>query len=265
MWIRKQRMRRGACRAGRGTTMKKPQMILFDYGQTICTERWDDPLGGCRAVLEAAVENPRGVTPEQLDAAFWAMDTSLFRLSKDPWQTGPELCWHAFARSVFESLELKFSVGYQELEELFWYERTEPTVAVDYMPELLDFLKREAIRTGVVSNLCFNEKTLCKRINKCLPNHAFEFIMVSSEYAFRKPMPQFYRLALTKAHLEPGDVWFCGDNAVCDVDGPQAIGIQGIWFTGVMLNPESQRLRPQSRGHWEITDWRELQKMIEQG
>lgn len=86
--------------------MKKPQMILFDYGQTICTERWDDPLGGCRAVLEAAVENPRGVTPEQLDAAFWAMDTSLFRLSKDPWQTGPELCWHAFARSVFESLEL---------------------------------------------------------------------------------------------------------------------------------------------------------------
>ena len=89
--------------------------------------------------------------------------------------------------------------------------------------------------------------------------------MVSSEYAFRKPMPQFYRLALTKAHLEPGDVWFCGDNAVCDVDGPQAIGIQGIWFTGVMLNPESQRLRPQSRGHWEITDWRELQKMIEQG
>ena len=178
MWIRKQRMRRGACRAGRGTTMKKPQMILFDYGQTICTERWDDPLGGCRAVLEAAVENPRGVTPEQLDAAFWAMDTSLFRLSKDPWQTGPELCWHAFARSVFESLELKFSVGYQELEELFWYERTEPTVAVDYMPELLDFLKREGIRTGVVSNLCFNEKTLCKRINKCLPNHAFEFIMV---------------------------------------------------------------------------------------
>lgn len=244
--------------------MKKPQMILFDYGQTLCTERWDNPLGGSRAVLEAAVENPRGVTPEQLDQAFWAMDKALFRLSEDPWKTGPELCWHAFARSVFESLELKFSLGYQELEELFWYERTEPTVAVEGVPELLALLRREGIRTGVVSNLCFNEKTLRKRLARCLPDHTFEFVMVSSEYAFRKPMPQYYQLALTKAHLEAGDVWFCGDNAVCDVDGPQAVGMQGIWFTGAMLNPESLRLRPQSEGHWEIAHWGELQKRLEQ-
>ena len=184
------------------------------------------------------------------------------RLAEDPWKTGPELCWHAFARAIFESLDLKFDLDYQQLEELHWYERTEPTVAVDYMPELLDFLHREGIRTGVVSNLCFNEKTLRKRIDKCLPDHHFEFIMVSSEYALRKPMPEFYRLALTKAKLSAQDVWFCGDNAVCDVDGPMAAGIQGIWYTGAMLNPESCRLHPQSEGHLEIRDWRELERML---
>ena len=130
------------------------------------------------------------------------------------------------------------------------------------MPELLEFLHREGIRTGVVSNLCFNEKTLRKRIGKCLPDHHFEFIMVSSEYALRKPMPEFYRLALTKAKLSAQDVWFCGDNAVCDVDGPMAVGMQGIWYTGAMLNPESCRLHPQSEGHLEIRDWRELERML---
>lgn len=242
--------------------MTKPKMILFDYGQTLCTERWDDPLGGHRAVLAAATENPRHITPEQLEEAYHAMDGVVSRLAEDPWKTGPELCWHAFARAIFESLELKFTLDYQQLEELHWYERTEPTVAVDYMPELLDFLHREGIRTGVVSNLCFNEKTLRKRIDKCLPDHHFEFIMVSSEYALRKPMPEFYRLALTKAKLSAQDVWFCGDNAVCDVDGPMAAGIQGIWYTGAMLNPESCRLHPQSEGHLEIRDWRELERML---
>lgn len=163
--------------------MTKPKMILFDYGQTLCTERWDDPLGGHRAVLAAATENPRHITPEQLEEAYHAMDGVVSRLAEDPWKTGPELCWHAFARAIFESLDLKFDLDYQQLEELHWYERTEPTVAVDYMPELLEFLHREGIRTGVVSNLCFNEKTLRKRIDKCLPDHHFEFIMVSSEYA----------------------------------------------------------------------------------
>ena len=83
--------------------MKKPKMILFDYGETLCTEYWGDPLGGCRAVLAAASANPKGVTEEQLLAQFQAIDRDLTRLPSDPWQTGPELRWQSFARYVFES------------------------------------------------------------------------------------------------------------------------------------------------------------------
>ena len=100
--------------------MTKPKMILFDYGQTLCTERWDDPLGGHRAVLAAATSNPRHITPEQLEEAYHAMDGVVSRLAEDPWKTGPELCWHAFARAIFESLDLKFDLDYQQLEELHW-------------------------------------------------------------------------------------------------------------------------------------------------
>lgn len=246
--------------------MKKPKMILFDYGETLCTEFWGDPLGGCRAVLAAASANPKGVTEEQLLAQFQAIDRDLTRLPSDPWQTGPELRWQSFARYVFESLALEFppELDYQSLEELFWYSRTEPTRAVEYVPELLRFLQQEGVRTAVVSNLCYTELTLRKRLDKCLPGHRLEFVMVSSEYAFRKPHPRLFQLALQKAGLPAGEVWFCGDNAACDVDGPAALGMQTVWFTGSMHNPESRQLQPKSQGWLEVRHWQELEALLRQ-
>jgi len=57
---------------------------------------------------------------------------------------------------------------------------------------------------------------LTNRINEFLPNNNFEFIIATSEYIFRKPHKRIYELALKKANLEAKDVWYCGDNAVCD-------------------------------------------------
>jgi len=37
--------------------MKKPQMIIFDYGQTLVKEKGFDGLAGSRAVMRYAVEN----------------------------------------------------------------------------------------------------------------------------------------------------------------------------------------------------------------
>ena len=52
-----------------GMKMKKPKFVFFDYGQTLCTELWEDPRRGYRRILEAARENPHGVTEEELAAA----------------------------------------------------------------------------------------------------------------------------------------------------------------------------------------------------
>ena len=43
-----------------------PEMVIFDYGQTLVDEGDYDAVRGNRAVLSMAVKNPRGITAEQL-------------------------------------------------------------------------------------------------------------------------------------------------------------------------------------------------------
>ena len=45
-----------------------------------------------------------------------------------------------------------------------------------------------------------------------LASNKFESIIASSDYMFRKPNPMLFELALKKAGLNAGDVWFCGNN-----------------------------------------------------
>lgn len=46
--------------------MRKPKMMIFDYGHTLCYEPEQDYARGWRAAMEHAVENPHGITAEQL-------------------------------------------------------------------------------------------------------------------------------------------------------------------------------------------------------
>ena len=46
--------------------MKKPKMMIFDYGHTLCYEPEQNYERGWRAAMEHAVENPHGITAEQL-------------------------------------------------------------------------------------------------------------------------------------------------------------------------------------------------------
>ena len=50
--------------------MRKPEMILFDYGHTLVFEPAFDYLAGCRAVLSCCVSNPLDITPETLAERF---------------------------------------------------------------------------------------------------------------------------------------------------------------------------------------------------
>ena len=49
--------------------MKKPEMIIFDYGHTLLYEPGFDVLRGERAAFSYIVENPRHLTAEQVSTA----------------------------------------------------------------------------------------------------------------------------------------------------------------------------------------------------
>jgi putative hydrolase of the HAD superfamily len=116
-------------------------------------------------------------------------------------------------------------------------------------------LEKEHIRTGVISNISFSGKLLKRRINNYIPSNKFEFIIASSEYIFRKPHKRIFELALRKAKLEPYETWYCGDNAVFDVDGSSVSGIFPVWYKGAL--EERNKYIPKSHC-LEVSNWNEL-------
>lgn len=57
----------------------------------------------------------------------------------------------------------------------------------------------------------------------------FKIILIEGEQGFGKPDERVYKKALEGLGLKPEETWAVGDNLEWDVEGPQKLGIFGIW------------------------------------
>ncbi len=240
--------------------MSLPKMILFDYGQTLMMEQKFDALAGDEALLRHA-DNPAGVTAAEIQSLANAMIRELRGLDTPDWlHTHPlEVHNRLFNRYLYEYLGITLRLTPLEAEELFW-DTAAPGEPTSGIRELLDWIRRAGIRTGVISNISFSGEALARRIRRAFPEHAFEFILASSEWLFRKPSRRIFDLALRKAGLSPADVWFCGDNPVCDAEGAFAAGMVPVWYRGALLRDTEAPSVP----HLSVSSWAELRQMLEQ-
>lgn len=240
--------------------LKKPKMVLFDYGGTILqgTSPFDG-VQGYRALL-AYCENPRGTTPEEMQLLADAMHED-FGMGYGYGMSAPvtETHFFAFTRYVLETFGITTGLSPSQQERIFW-DAANPDESLPHIQEFLDCLWEQNIRTGVVSNLTFSGQGLKNRIDSCLPGNHFEFIIASSEYVFRKPHRRIFDIALRKAGLSPEDVWFCGDNVKCDVEGSSSAGMFPIWYTG---HKHSRTQEPPQCQHLHVEDWRELLLLLQ--
>jgi len=201
---------------GGNVKMRKPKMILFDYGQTLLNEQTFNGIKGTQAVLDCCVSTLNHITAEEVQELANMLNNDIGRYNPE---TQDMYCLeihnHQFQNYLYEYLGIKTIVSPLEIETTFWNSAS-PARPTENIVKLLDCLKDEDIRTGVISNISISGEALTNRINEFLPNNNFEFIIATSEYIFRKPHKRIYELALKKANLEAKDVWYCGDNAVCD-------------------------------------------------
>ena len=98
-----------------------PEMILFDYGQTLADEGDYDPIRGNRAVLEMAVSNPRKITPEQLQDAADGLTKDIGELFGEEKRSNPEgeFSCRAFNRYLYEYLGIELPMPWEEVERVF--------------------------------------------------------------------------------------------------------------------------------------------------
>jgi len=242
--------------------MKKPGMIVFDYGHTLLYEPGYDFLSGERALFPYIKGNKRGLTPEYVNS----FAQELFGKLSAVREIGFEIHEWQFQKLLYEYLEIEFSIDYPEAEKIFW----DSVSYGDIMPRsdmMIDYINANGIRSGVISNIGFSGAALTERINRLLPRNRFEFIIASSEYALRKPNPMLFELALKKADLCVDEVWFCGDNVKADVEGAASVGIFPVWYEDLTCeNPWRKGIEYAVTpvcSHLHVNDWTQMIEMLE--
>ncbi|MCH5265857.1 MAG: HAD family hydrolase [Lachnospiraceae bacterium] len=237
--------------------MKRPQMILFDYGQTLIAQEKFNAKKGNAALMQYVAKNRYNKTVEEIQAAAAAVTADIGRASPSERHLAPvEITAEAFDAYLYESLGIELAISYDEAQRIFW-DAAAPGKPTEGMEDFLRFLKEQGIRTGVVSNISFSREALTERLNRLLPDNKFEFIIASSYYVFRKPSRRIFDLALAKADLKPEEVWFVGDEYECDIVGAGTAGMFPVWYTGYLDFEQDM-----SREAFRISDWSELKEYI---
>ncbi len=246
--------------------MNKPKSVLFDYGNTIITENIFGFDKGNEALLRIAVSNPHNITISRLQAKAdeIIMNISKRMGSENRFYQPYELSWSSINRYIYEYFNIEFDKPYEELEWIYWNEATKARPS-DNIEELLNFLYDEGIKTGVISNIMLSGDSLKRRISDILPGNHFEFIIASSEYVYRKPEKEIFELAVIKSGIKAEDIWFCGDNPICDIEGAYNAGMQPVWYRKNFKEKKDLKMSITSEKCIIIDDWTELRDIIKRG
>ena len=244
--------------------LRKPEMILFDYGRTLLYEPDWDAQRGDRALFQYVTHNPNHCTPEDLrresEAVFSELDRITEVLHYDvPCATGTRL--------ILEHLGIRLSLTSLEQENVFWTAAS-PGAVVPYADSLLDYLNAAGIRTGVISNNGWSSEALRQRVDRLLPNNRFEFVLSSCDYLVRKPDRRLFEIGLQRAQLPAEKVWYCGDSIRADVYGAKNAGMFPVFFDGNIEIGNSFDHRNKDLtidfDYLHIHHWRELIKVLEE-
>jgi len=239
--------------------MKKPQMIVFDYGHTLVYEDYFDLRKGGYAFYEH-IKDKSGIDREKFCTHTVELYTAYSAARRE---LQLELPCDCFTRYLRDYYDIEFDADETELQTAYW-DAISPPNPMPEADELLAHLRENGVRTAVLSNLWYNEDVLSQRIQRLLPHADFEFYISTHAYGFRKPHRQIFDLVLKRADLAPSDVWFCGDEPSADIQGAYEAGLLPIWFVAGMECPYKFKaeIKPQSP-HILIHSLKEIEDMID--
>ncbi len=239
--------------------MVYPEMIIFDYGNTLLYEPDFNTLRGEEALMKYVKTNKNNYTAEEIND----FSQKIFKEISVVRDIGFELHEWQFQKFLYEYLGIELSISLPEAERIFWY-NTSPGDIMPNADKIIDYINSCNIRSAVISNISFSGEALTERINRLLPNNRFEFIIATSDYMFRKPNRYIFDLALKKAGIDASKVWFCGDNPQADIEGSANAGMFPIWYDNLLIeNPWNKNNKAPDCENLHIHDWNQLIETLE--
>lgn len=204
--------------------MKKPEMILFDYGNTLICESGFDAVKPYKMLYPYIIKNPLGLTPGEISEKAQMIWNEIGQCHERLF----EVHEHQYLRLLMEITKIEISISFQDAERIIFNNMTQESITPD-SDKMIHYLNRNKIRKGVISNISWSAQALTERINHAFDD-TFEFVVTSSEYVFRKPSKWLFDVALQKAGLSADKVWYCGDNFKADILGAYQAGMYPVWY-----------------------------------
>ena len=205
---------------------RPPRGLLFDYGGTLVEEVGDDPRAGTEAVLQYATDLPATIDREAIFAR-------VERVSREVAQrrdvTGIETPWTSLARLIHDFFGIRFAVPLADLELAFWDASVRTRAMPGARDALLEF-HRAGLPMGVVSNSAFSRGVIRHELAKHGLADVLAVVIVSAEYAARKPSPLLFETAAALLGVPARDVWFVGDRLDRDIAGARAAGMTAVLY-----------------------------------
>lgn len=228
-----------------------PRGLIFDYGGTLVEERRYDADAGLDAVLAMAVPPPTGEVRARIAerAALVARDVAGRR---DEWRV--ETPWPSLTRLIHHAFGLRFTLDWPELEQLFW-DASVTTVPTPGIVDALTACKAAGVRMAVLSNASFGSHVIRHELDKHGLGAFFDEVLVTADYAVRKPNPLVFDVAVARLGVPRADTWVIGDRLDTDIAGARAAGLTTAWYA-------AGRAAGASEADVVLTHWDQLTRLI---
>ena len=210
--------------------MRRPRGLLFDYGGTLVEELAFDPRAGIDALIRAA--NPPLTV--DVDVVIARADRVTREVAERRDVVQIETPWASLTRLIHDCFGTSFALPLEDLELAYWNASvtTRPRPGVHHA---LSEFGGCGIPMGVVSNSSFGQRIIRHELAKHGLADSLRAIVVSAEYAVRKPNPLLFEAAAGLLRVRPADVWFIGDRVDTDVVGARAAGMTPFLYAPAPL------------------------------
>ncbi len=230
-----------------------PRGLLLDYGGTLVEEVSVDLRAGNQWLLARASYRPPDVT---LEHVLERADRITREVADRRDHVHLETAWPTLTRLIHDFLGIRFDTPMAELEMGFWNASVE-TRPMPGAQQGLEQCHQLGVSIAVVSNSSFGELVIRYELAKHGLADYLAFIMVSADYAVRKPNVLLFETAAARLGLLPKDIWFVGDRLDTDVAGAKAAGMTAVWF-----NPNQEQDASQS-ADLVVTNWDALDHLLQ--
>jgi HAD superfamily hydrolase (TIGR01509 family) len=218
------------------------RLLCLDAGFTLLTPRRTlaDALSGVLA------EDGRTVTEDEMHAAWeeadrWFWD-EYHRPGNDTWSADERIdeYWRAYHGVMLGKLGV--TPGREVLDRIlasqFAPDAWEPFP--DAEPMLAAVREIEGVGIGVVSDWGSNLRGILSTLGL---DRYLDFVLPSGAVGVAKPNPDFYRMALDHAGVEPAEALMVGDSYRADVRGAWSAGMDAVWLNrheGMNITPADE-------------------------